>query len=47
MRIRLTAPIMKLAPDLLLLMRVGKNPLIVKKLRYYTDKEFAGMFDGG
>lgn len=29
----------------LLLMRVGENPLIVKKLRYYADKEFAGMFD--
>lgn len=37
--------IMKLAPDTLLLMRVGENPLIVKKLRYYADKEFAGMFD--
>ena len=37
--------IMKLAPDTLLLMRVGENPLIVKKLRYYADKEFAGLFD--
>ena len=37
--------IMKLAPDTLLLMRVGENPLIVRKLRYYADKEFAGMFD--
>ena len=37
--------IMKLAPDTLLLMRVGENPLIVQKLRYYTDKEFAGLFD--
>jgi type IV secretion system protein VirD4 len=36
--------IMKLAPDTLLLMRVGKSPLIVKKLRYYADKEFAGLF---
>ena len=35
--------IMKLAPDTLLLMRVGEDPLIVKKLRYYADKEFAGM----
>lgn len=34
---------MKLTPDPLLLMRIGENPLIVKKLRYYTDKEFAGM----
>jgi type IV secretion system protein VirD4 len=37
--------IMKLAPDTLLLMRVGEDPLIVKKLRYYADKEFAGLFD--
>ena len=27
------------------LMRVGENPLIVKKLRYFADKEFAGLFD--
>jgi len=39
--------IMQLAPDTLLLMRVGENPLIVRKLRYYADKEFAGMFDDG
>ena len=37
--------IMQLAPDTLLLMRVGGSPLIVKKLRYYADKQFAGMFD--
>jgi type IV secretory pathway TraG/TraD family ATPase VirD4 len=36
---------MKLATDTMLLMCFGKNPLIVKKLRYYVDKEFAGMFD--
>ena len=36
--------IMKLAPDTLLR---GENPLIVKKLSYYTDKEFAGLFDAG
>ena len=39
--------IMKLAPDTLLLMRVGENPLVVRKLRYYADKEFAEMFDDG
>ena len=39
--------IMKLAPDTLLLMRVGEHPLIVKKLRYYADNEFAGLFDAG
>ncbi len=37
--------IMTLAPDNLLLMRGGENPLIVKKIRYYSDKEFVGMFD--
>jgi type IV secretion system protein VirD4 len=37
--------IMKLAPDTLLLMRIGESPLIVKKLRYFADKEFAGVFD--
>jgi type IV secretion system protein VirD4 len=37
--------IIKLAPDTLLLMRVGENPLIVKKLLYFADKEFAGVFD--
>ena len=39
--------IMMLAPDTLLLMRVGENPLLVRKLRYFADKEFAGMFDEG
>ena len=39
--------IMKLAPDTLLLMRVGENPLLVRKLRYFADKEFSGMFDDG
>ena len=34
-------------PDRPLLIRVGGHPLIVKKLRYYADKEFAGMFDDG
>lgn len=37
--------IMKLGADKLLLMRVGENPLIVRKLRYFDDKEFAGLFD--
>jgi type IV secretion system protein VirD4 len=37
--------IMKLAPDTLLLMRVGESPLIVRKLCYYADKEFAELFD--
>jgi type IV secretory pathway TraG/TraD family ATPase VirD4 len=29
--------IMKISPDSRLLMRVGENPLIVKKLWYFTD----------
>ena len=37
--------IMKLAPDTLLLLRVGESPLIVKKLKYYENKEFTGLFD--
>jgi type IV secretion system protein VirD4 len=37
--------IMKLSPEKLLLMRVGENPLIVRKLRFYDDKEFKGMFE--
>ncbi len=37
--------IMRLAPYTVLLMPVGENPLIVKKLRYFADMEFAGLFD--
>ena len=37
--------IMKLGPDTLLLMRVGESPFVARKLRYFADKEFAGMFD--
>jgi type IV secretion system protein VirD4 len=37
--------VMKLAPDKLLLMSVRKNPLIVRKLSYHADREFAGLFD--
>ena len=37
--------IMKRAPDPLLLMPVGEKPLLVRKLRYYADKEFAGRYD--
>ncbi len=36
---------MKLKPDTRLLLRVGENPLIVRKLRHYSDKELAGLFD--
>ena len=37
--------IMKLPPENLLLMMAGKDPLIVRKLCFYEDKEFVGMFD--
>jgi type IV secretion system protein VirD4 len=37
--------IMKLPPEKLLLMRVGEYPLIVRKLRFYDDNEFKGMFE--
>lgn len=36
---------MKLAPNTLLLMHNGENPPIVKKLRYFNDKEFAELVD--
>ena len=38
---------MNLAPDTFLPMRVGENPLTVRKLRYFADQEFAGLFDAG
>lgn len=38
--------IMKLRDREQLLMIAGKDPLIVQKLRFYEDREFAGVFDG-
>lgn len=32
-------------PDLLLLLRQSERPLVVDKLRYYADREFAGLHD--
>ena len=37
--------IMKLEPSHMLLMQSGKNPLILRKIRYFEEKDFAGMFD--
>ncbi len=37
--------IMKLDPARMLLMMVGKDPLILRKVRYYEEREFAGSFD--
>lgn len=37
--------IMKLEPSHMLLMQSGKNPLILCKIRYFEEKDFAGMFD--
>lgn len=37
--------IMNLDPALMLLMMTGKDPLILKKIRYFEEREFAGMYD--
>lgn len=37
--------IMKLEPHLMLLLMSGKNPLILRKIRYYEERDFAGLFD--
>jgi type IV secretion system protein VirD4 len=37
--------IMKLEPSHMLLMMAGKDPLILKKIRYFEEREFAGMYD--
>ena len=37
--------IMNLDPTRMLLMMTGKAPLILRKVRYYDDREFAGCFD--
>lgn len=34
-----------LPSDLQLLFLAGKRPIVAGKLRYYSDREFAGMFD--
>lgn len=44
---RLATPdeIMLMPPDNLLLLRQGEHPLAVKKIRYYAEREFAGLAD--
>ena len=44
---RLATPdeIMRMPPDSLLLLRQGEHPLVVEKIRYYDQREFAGLFD--
>lgn len=37
--------IMKLEPSNMLLMQTGKDPLILRKIRYFEETDFAGMFD--
>jgi len=44
---RLATPdeIMRMRPDQILLLRQGEHPLAVEKIRYYDQREFAGLFD--
>jgi len=37
--------IMRLPADVMILMQQGQRPALVRKLRYYDDPEFKGMFD--
>lgn len=37
--------IMKLEPHEILLMMTGKDPLILRKIRYFEEAEFTGMYD--
>lgn len=37
--------IMKLEPSHMLLMMAGKDPLILRKIRYFEESDFAGMHD--
>jgi type IV secretion system protein VirD4 len=44
---RLATPdeIMRMDPDSLLLLRQGQDPLVVGKVRYHAEGEFAGLYD--
>ncbi|WP_220149841.1 type IV secretory system conjugative DNA transfer family protein [Sphingomonas aracearum] len=44
---RLATPdeIMRMDADSLLLLRQGQDPLVVGKIRYYAEREFAGLYD--
>jgi type IV secretion system protein VirD4 len=37
--------VMRLADDLMLVLRPGRDPLVAGKVRHYADLEFAGLFD--
>ncbi|MDL2405584.1 type IV secretory system conjugative DNA transfer family protein [Rhizobium calliandrae] len=37
--------VMRLASDQMILLRQGRRPALVRKLRYYNDPEFKGLFD--
>lgn len=37
--------VMRLADDLMLVLRPGQAPLLAKKIRHYADREFGGLFD--
>lgn len=37
--------IMKLEPSKMLLTMLGKDPLILRKIRYFEEPEFAGLYD--
>ena len=37
--------IMKLDPSLMLLMMNGKDPLILRKIRYFEERDFTGLYD--
>ena len=37
--------IMRMPADTLLLLRQGERPLWASKIRYYDQREFAGLFD--
>ena len=36
---------MRMPPDQLLLLRQGEHLLAVEKIRFYDQREFAGLFD--
>ena len=36
---------MRMDPDSLLLLRQGQDSLVVGKIRYYAEREFAGLAD--
>ena len=37
--------VMRLPDHVMILLRPGRSPLLVSKLRYYAEAEFAGLFD--